>query len=125
MKKKFLTLSFIMAVSASTWAQQPNNGNGIIKGKVTEKTTNEPVGFASVAISANGQIISGNLTEEDGSFTITNLPNVSVEVSVEYIGFKTYAKTVNLSSEKTIDLGTIALETDEQVLDAIVINAER
>ena len=125
MKKKYLTLSFIMAVSASVWAQQPTSGNGIIKGKITEKTTNEPVGFVSVAISANGQIISGDLTDEDGSFTITNLPNSQVEVSVEYIGFKTYKNTIDLSTEKTIDLGTIALETDEQVLDAIVINAER
>ncbi|WLD22899.1 TonB-dependent receptor [Flavobacterium dauae] len=125
MKKKYLTLSFIMAVSASVWAQQPTNGDGIIKGKITEKITNEPVGFASVAISANGQIISGDLSDEDGSFTITNLPNSQVEVSVEYIGFKTYKNTIDLSTEKTIDLGTIALETDEQVLDAVVINAER
>lgn len=125
MKKKYLTLSFIMAVSTSVWAQQPTNGDGIIKGKITEKITNEPVGFASVAISANGQIISGDLSDEDGSFTITNLPNSQVEVSVEYIGFKTYKNTIDLSTEKTIDLGTIALETDEQVLDAVVINAER
>src|SRR5690606_35577279 len=111
MKKKYLTLSLIMAVSASSWAQQPTSGNGIIKGKITEKTTNEPVGFASVAISANGQIISGDLTDEDGTFTINNLPNTAVEFSVEYTGFKTYKHTVNLSALKMVDLGTIALET--------------
>ena len=125
MKKKYLTLSLLLAVSVSSWAQQPAAGNGTVKGKVSEKSTKNAVGFASVAISANGQIISGDLTDEDGSFTITNLPNSQVEVSVEYIGFKTYKNTIDLSTEKTIDLGMISLEVDEEVLDAVVINAER
>lgn len=125
MKKKYLTLSLLLAVSVSSWAQQPAAGNGTVKGKVSEKSTKNAVGFASVAISANGQIISGDLTDEDGSFTITNLPNSQVEVSVEYIGFKTYKNTIDLSTEKTIDLGMISLEVDEEILDAVVINAER
>jgi len=125
MKKKYLTLSLLLAVSVSSWAQQPATGNGTVKGKVSEKSTKNAVGFASVAISANGQIISGDLTDEDGSFTITNLPNSQVEVSVEYIGFKTYKNTIDLSTEKTIDLGMISLEVDEEILDAVVINAER
>ncbi|UUV21524.1 outer membrane beta-barrel family protein [Paenimyroides aestuarii] len=125
MKKRYVSLSLLLAVSFSSWAQQQPAGNGVIKGKVSEKSTKNAVGFASVAISANGQIISGDLTDEDGSFTITNLPNTSVEISVEYIGFKTYKNTINLSTEKTKDLGMIALEVDEEVLDAVVINAER
>lgn len=125
MNKKYLTLSLLLAVSIGSWAQQPTAGNGIVKGKVTEKSTKKEIGFASVAISVNGQIISGDLSGENGSFTITNLPNTPIEVSVEYIGFKTYKNTVDLSKDKTIDLGTISLEVDEEILDAIVINAER
>lgn len=125
MKNKYFTLSLFLALSAAAMAQQPVQGNGTIKGKIIEKNTKNAVGFASVAISANGEIISGDLTDEDGSFTITNLPNQEVEVSVEYIGFKTYKNTVNLSTDKNIDLGTVLLETDEEVLDAVVINAER
>ena len=60
-----------------------------------------------------------------GTFTINNLPNTTVEVSVEYIGFKTYTHSVNLTDNKMVDLGTIALETDEQLLETIVIDAER
>ena len=125
MKKKYVTLSLFLALSVSAWAQQPATGNGTVKGKVSEKSTQKNIGFASVAISANGQIISGDLTDENGSFTITNLPNTQVEVSVEYIGFKSYKNTIDLSTEKTIDLGMISLEVDEEVLDAVVINAER
>lgn len=125
MKRKFLTLAFILAASTATWAQQSAKGNGTIKGKITEKTSALPIGFVSVAVSANGQIISGDLTDEDGTFTINNLPNTTVEVSVEYIGFKTYTHSVNLTDNKMVDLGTIALETDEQLLETIVIDAER
>lgn len=125
MKRTFLTLAFILAASTATWAQQSAKGNGTIKGKITEKTSALPIGFVSVAVSANGQIISGDLTDEDGTFTINNLPNTAVEVSVEYIGFKTYTHTVNLTDNKLADLGTIALETDEEILETIVIDAER
>ena len=125
MKKNIVTLTALLTVSLSSWAQQPTTGNGSIKGVVTESNTKNAISFASVAISANGQIISGDLTDEDGTFTITNLPNTTVEVSVEYIGFKTYKNTVNLSTQKNVDLGTILLELNEEVLDAIVIDAER
>lgn len=125
MKNKLVSLSFALAFAATSWAQQPQQGNGKVTGKVIEKNTKSNVGFASVAIKLNGAIISGDLTAEDGSFTITNLPNTEVELSVEYIGFKTYKNTINLNTEKTLDLGTIALETDEQVLNEVVIQAER
>jgi len=125
MKKNIVTLTALLTVSLSSWAQQPTTGNGSIKGVVTESNTKNAISFASVAISANGHIISGDLTDEDGTFTITNLPNTTVEVSVEYIGFKTYKNTVNLSTQKNVDLGAILLELNEEVLDAIVIDAER
>src|SRR5690554_956688 len=123
MKNRYLSLSLFVFMSITAMAQQSGNGN--VKGTVVESTTKNAIGFASVAISANGEIISGDLTEEDGSFSINNLPNSEIEVSVEYIGFKTYKYSVNLSVEKTVDLGIIALETDEEVLETLVIDAER
>ncbi|MBA5792562.1 TonB-dependent receptor [Flavobacterium sp. xlx-214] len=125
MKNKYLSLFVLLTASVSSFAQQPAQGNGTIKGKVIEKNSKSNVGFASVAISVNGEIISGDLTDEDGSFTITNLPNKEVELSVEYIGFKTYKNTVNLTNEKTIDLGTISLDADDELLSEVVIQAER
>lgn len=123
MKNRYLSLSLCVFMSITAMAQQSGNRN--VKGTVVESTTKNAIGFASVAISANGEIISGDLTEEDGSFSINNLPNSEIEVSVEYIGFKTYKYSLNLSVEKTVDLGIIALETDEEVLETLVIDAER
>src|SRR5690554_6705367 len=119
MKNRYLSLSLCVFMSITAMAQQ--SGNGSVKGTVVESTTKNAIGFASVAISANGEIISGDLTEEDGSFSINNLPNKEIEISVEYIGFKTYKYSVNLSVEKTVDLGIIALETDEEVLETLEI----
>lgn len=125
MKNKFLTLSCFFALAATAYAQQPTQGNGIIKGKIIEKNSESNVGFASVAVSIDGKIISGDLTDENGTFSISNLPNKEIELSVEYIGFKTYKNTINLTNEKWVDVGTIALETDYQILDEVVIQAER
>ena len=125
MKKNIYSVSVMLALAFNAMAQQPQSGNGTVKGKVIEQKSKENVGFASVAIKLNGQIVSGDLTAEDGSFTISNLPNQEVEVSVEYIGFKTYSNKINLGTTKNIDLGTIALEADDEVLGEIVVQAER
>src|SRR5690554_3596814 len=63
MKNRYLSLSLFVFMSITAMAQQSGNGN--VKGTVVESTTKNAIGFASVAISANGEIISGDLTEEE------------------------------------------------------------
>lgn len=103
-------------------AQNP----GSITGTLKDEKSKEPVGYASISIKDGDQIITGDLTDDEGKFIIKNIPLKTTEIIIEYIGFKTYTSTITLSeSTKKMDLGTILLKPDSELLDGIVINAER
>lgn len=57
-----------------------------LKGKVVEKGTNAPVGYATIAIyTPDKKLITGATTEDDGTFTI---PNAQLMINREEIGKK-------------------------------------
>lgn len=121
MKTKLLLFcSFLY--SSIILAQNP----GSITGTLKDEKSKEPVGYASISIKDGDQIITGDLTDDEGKFIIKNIPLKTTEIIIEYIGFKTYTSTITLSeSTKKMDLGTILLKPDSELLDGIVINAER
>ncbi len=59
--------------------------SGIIKGKITNKLTNEPIGFATVVIP---EINKGVTSDESGNYEITGLSPGLYNVSASYLGFK-------------------------------------
>ena len=121
MKNKLLLASFLF-VSGIMNAQNP----GSITGTLKDENSKEAIGYATISIKDGDQIITGELSDEKGTFTIKNIPLKTTEVIVEYIGFQTYSTTINLSEEnKKFDLGTIFLKPDAELLDAIEITAER
>lgn len=103
-------------------AQNPGTVTGILK----DENSKEAISYASISIKDGDQIITGDLSDDEGKFTIKNIPLKTTEVIVEYIGFKTYTTTITLSEENNkIDLGTILLHPDSEMLEGIVINTER
>lgn len=100
--------------------------NGEIKGNVLEQDSKAPIAYATVGIWQDGKVIEGDLTAEDGSFTIKNLPYGTIEVKVEYIGFNNFTISKNLTKEENkIDIGEILLLANTEELKAIEIVAER
>ena len=118
--KKILVTAFVLA---QYFAQAQN---GEIKGVVLEKDSKAAIGYATVGIWQNGQVISGEMTSEDGTFVIKDLPYGEIDIKVEYIGFKTLdiKKTIS-STDNKIDLGTIYLSFDAEELQTIELVAER
>lgn len=121
MKTKLLLMGTFLA-SGIMMAQNP----GTISGRLLEKESKEAVPYATISIKNGTEIITGDLSDETGKFTIKNIPLKNAEVIIEYIGFQTYTTTVNLTEEnKKLDLGNIYLLPDAELLEGIVINAER
>lgn len=103
-----------------------SQNTGTISGTLKDQKSKEAIPYASIAIKMGDEIITGDISDEKGSFTIKNIPLNQVEVNIEYIGFITYSNTVTLSNDsKKIDLGEILLVADEEMLEGIVIDAER
>jgi outer membrane receptor protein involved in Fe transport len=97
-----------------------------VTGTVLESNGKQPVEFATVMVkdTETGQILSGNTTDAEGKF---NIPVSTLQISVEvsFIGFVNQTFS-NLSPTKgQINLGTILLSENNEMLDEVVVSAEK
>jgi len=99
----FVFLSF--AVSAQTVT---------IKGLLKDAVTNEPIISASIGVK-NSAI--GTISNEEGNFQLTLPKNAAVLIS--FLGYKT--ETIP-AADFGSEVKTIALQTDEQMLEEVVIS---
>jgi outer membrane receptor protein involved in Fe transport len=96
-----------------------------ITGKVLDKTTSQPLEYATVAFfsKAENRLVTGGITDEAGNFSIP-VPSGLYDISIEFISFvKQTIPDQDLSKDKFI--GTINLEADTEALDEVSIIAEK
>lgn len=119
MKNLILLVSFLCTFSAL------GQNNGSISGSVSDQTLQEGIPYATIALKENDQVITGIMTQDNGIFTLKNLPLKKYTVEVAFIGYKTYTTVVDLTQSKDVDLGKIFLEEDAILLEGIEIVAEQ
>jgi TonB-dependent starch-binding outer membrane protein SusC len=83
-----------------------------VKGKVIDKTTNEPIAGANIVIEGT---VNGTISGPDGSFNI-NIPNGSAVLVVSFIGMTT--QRVQVTGQQTI---TVTLASDVAKLEEVVV----
>lgn len=108
---------------------QPSNEAivGTLKGKIIDKNLQQPIPYATVVVhdSAN-KIISGGISNDDGDFIISDIPNGSYTLKVQFIGYKTYSQPIEITKQnKDVNAGIIALEEEAEALDDVTVVAER
>jgi len=115
-----LTLSFF------TYAQErPQSKKVKITGKIIEKATNLPLGYATVTLtnSQRPEIVTGGMTDEQGNFSVEANAG-TYDVKFEFISFKIIdLKQQSLTEDK--NFGTVSLEAEAEMLEAVEIRAER
>ena len=82
LRNVYLTFIFIIVMGCAAIAQ-----TGSIKGKVIDKTTNEPLPFASVVAEMNGTQAGGAQTDFDGNFTIKPLGPGTYTLKASFVGY--------------------------------------
>ena len=113
MRTLFITITIMGVLSAS---------NGKITGKVAEKETGSP------AVGVNGILIDtylGAATDENGRFTILNIPPGTYSIRVDAIGFATITmKDVRVTTAQTTEL---SFTLEEAVIEGqeVTVIAER
>ncbi|MBU0529842.1 TonB-dependent receptor [bacterium] len=63
----------------------------IIKGRVTDETTNTVLPFTNVYLPEQNK---GTLTDKNGEYILTNLPSGEIKIQFSYVGYKTVIKTI-------------------------------
>ncbi len=98
---------------------------GSISGKVNDKLTSDPIAYATVVIKEDSKVVTGGITDDAGNFEIKNLDPKNFSVEIQYMGYKTFIVSADLTSGKNVSLGTIALEDEATKLSDVNIIAER
>lgn len=120
MKLKFFLFA-LLGVFATAQAQNA----GTVSGKITEKSNNAPISYATVSIKDNGKVVSGVNTDDNGDFTIKNLALKNYTVEIQYIGFRKYVGSIILSDNKKAATINVSLEEEATQLKGVNIVAER
>jgi outer membrane cobalamin receptor len=95
------------------------NGQGIVRGKVFDSNSKEPLTGVYVIY---GKSL-GTTTDNKGNWQIKADPG-TINFSFKFIGYKPVAQHITIKDGETIELNT-ALETEIQAINQIVVSADR
>lgn len=121
---RYICFLLCALVSATAFTQ-----NGLsqmqLSGHVMDAQSGESLEYATVAIfdSKNDSLLNGGITTADGTFSIKTPPG-EVKLTVEFMGYQSYSTNITMGNENK-DIGTISLEPDEKLLDAVDIQGEK
>jgi TonB-linked SusC/RagA family outer membrane protein len=111
-----LAAALLAVLPSPGLAQQPT---GAIAGRVTDKTTSQPLVSVQVTISPTTR---GALTDRDGGFRIENVPAGLVEIRARFIGYAIGVQTVTVVAGETVTVDFI-LTSSPIGLEAVVVTA--
>lgn len=125
---KQLVLIIALLVTYSNYAMSdPTEKPGKISGTVFDKKLDVPIPYVTVVVkNTKGEILTGGVTDDNGIFSIKDIPEGISMVSIQYIGYKVYSTEITISANnRNVDMGRIFLEEDMASLDEVTVVAER
>ncbi len=123
MMKRLLQQLFtciLLAFSIQAMANDPEEGNGIIKGKIST-ADGQPAAFVTIQFKGLKRTA---VTAEDGSFIVRNLPAGTYLLEISLTGYETTTQTVIVTDKETIAV-TIELKLSEKDLETVTITSGR
>ena len=126
---KQLLLLCVVLFSFTAFSQPNTNDNiknGSVSGRVMDATLNEPMPYVNVIIKdQNKKVITGGITDTEGNFFISKIPEGVVTIDITYIGYKTITQNETIGKNNyKIELGDIMLSESSESLDEVTIVAE-
>ena len=117
---KRILLFLFMAVSGIQAMAQRN-----ITGKVLESDSQEPVAKTTVRLlKKDSTMVTGALTDLNGLFRVKAPAAGTYIVQVTCVGFKPFTKTIKVSADKDVALGTIDLKPDAIMLKGATVTGQ-
>ena len=121
------TLLLLLCLSVSAFANDAFSGT--ISGTVNNAATETPLEYATVALYSSGDssLVTGSITNAAGVFTLDKVPAGSFYIKVEFVGSKAwFSDNLILGGKiKTIDLGTIKLEENSELLSEVTVTGQQ
>lgn len=103
-----LLITLLMAVNTIIYSQNE------LSGKLSDANSGEPVFSANIYLP---QIEKGTLSDENGNFTISNIPDGTYKLIVSSIGYKTRNLDISIPSENiSVEMTPSAIEMEEVIV---------
>ena len=103
--------------------------NTRLSGKVFDKSTNQPLEYATITLISkqSGKIINGTIADAKGAFVISNISFDAYKINIEFIGYeKNTIDNISLNSNKpSVSLGTINLSPSTHSLQNVLIIGDK
>ncbi|MBT8268685.1 MAG: TonB-dependent receptor family protein [Bacteroidia bacterium] len=127
--RHFIAIWAVFFLCLSPALAKPTNEtfkDGQVSGTVIDDALNEPLPYVNIVIkNSEGEIVTGGITMDDGSFQIKKIPEGTYTVSVQFIGFQKVEKEITVSRKSSrINLGEIRLLEEAESLDEVELVAE-
>ena len=113
--KKLFSLCLLVNCALAVTAQQP------LKGRITDKHTNEPLAGANIAIRKSNIIVS---SDNAGYFIIANPPETPFILIISYTGYEMIEIRVSTQQVPTTSMN-VELQSLYKSTDSIVVSASR
>jgi len=102
--------------------------NITISGLVKEKSNTAPIAYVNIIVknAKDSSFVAGTVSNEEGRFSIANIKPGNYLISYTYTGFLITQQPLLVGSLSAfINLGIIALESEEQQLKEVVVNSKQ
>ncbi len=128
MNSKQFALYFIFFLFLPFGIQGQTAKNALIKGRIIDSVSGQPLGFASIQVLSviDSTLVNGDLSTDDGSFTIS-AGYGEYFLRMDFMGFHGRATSSFILSKEhpRIDLGTIRMAPLVSTLEEVVVQAEK
>jgi ferric enterobactin receptor len=125
MKKNIILFCLLNLLST---VQVFSQNSVTLLGKLVDTLSAEPLSFAAVSLQtpSSQSLVSGQISDEKGSFKFESIKKERFVIKVEYVGYKTKYVEISLeNANATLDLGAIKLAPLTQLLDAVTVSGQK
>ncbi|MBG6234312.1 outer membrane receptor protein involved in Fe transport [Pedobacter sp. CAN_A7] len=108
---------------------RPMAAGGTVSGIVIDSISKQPIDYATVSLFKNGSTtpVSGDLTDEKGSFRVTDVQAGEYRLQVNYIGYKVKNVLAIVLTAGQLDrnLGNVIISPTANLLEAVQITGQQ
>ncbi|MGB3466296.1 MAG: carboxypeptidase-like regulatory domain-containing protein, partial [Cyclobacteriaceae bacterium] len=121
MYKLPILLFVILLTTISVFAQK-----GSIKGTLADKEGNTLPGATLMLLSAKDSTMEKfTISDRNGEFSMVKIKAGNYLLQISFVGFGNISKPVSIDDDRVTEAGTITMETESELLEKVVIEADR
>ena len=119
MKKFYLLMMTLVAMTASVFAQQRE-----ISGELIDSDTKEPALYATVRLQKNDStLITGTISDQYGMFKVTAPSDGNYQLKVTSVGYDTLVMPVSVQQGKNVNLGKLKISPASVQIETATVTA--